>query len=166
MDFCPEGIPWNKVQQIKQGYLAFSKGMTTRIRQVFQQGKKTKWYLTFKQKVGDRVVEIETKIDKRDAKDLWGVCIGKLKKFRHFYDNNGVVWEVDFFYKGHHLYFILAEVELPEGSSRPNELPNFLKDHMLYPVDLDDDRFSNKKLGDVEYATKIYQEIISQKKGD
>lgn len=148
---------------IKQGYLAFSKGMTTRIRCITKL-KKEKWFLTFKQKINNRVIEIEKKIDSRDGHDLWSVCVGKLKKDRYAIDNEGMLWELDFFKKGG-LYFILAEVELDEGAPRPKTVPPFLKEHILYEVPLTDDRFSNKRLGDAEYATSLYKEI-SERKGE
>lgn len=149
---------------IEQGYLAFSKGMTTRIRSIIRRGKSTrkKWYLTFKQKVRNRVIEIETKLDQRDGEELWGVCVGKVFKDRFvFYEHNGT-WELDFFRKGTHRYFTLAEVELEEGAPRPGP-PEWLRNHILYEVPLTDDRFSNKRLGDVEYAQRIYQEITEDK---
>lgn len=138
--------------------MAFSKGMTTRIRHQ-SEVKSHKWYLTFKQKVNNRVIEIEKKLDSRDGKDLWDVCVGRLKKTRYIFDNNGEIWEVDLFTKGTHLYFILAEVELPEGAPRPEQVPEFMKDFVVYEVPITDDRFSNKRLGDVEYATNLYTEI-------
>lgn len=159
LDFAQKPVSWEKKQFIKQGYLAFSKGMTTRIRRIEVEGKKPKWFLTFKQKVGDRVVEIENRIDKRDGVDLWEVCVGKLKKVRHICDDKGIKWEVDFFYKGTHLYFILAEVELPEGAPPPETLPEVFADHVVYEVRQDDERFSNKRLGDVDYATQMYRDI-------
>lgn len=147
----------DQFSHIKQGYLAFSKGMTTRIRCITTL-KKERWYLTFKQKINDRVIEIEKKIDSRDGHDLWDVCVGKLKKNRYAIDNEGVTWELDLFKKGN-LYFILAEVELEEGAPRPKSVPQFLKDYILYEVPLTDDRFSNKRLGDAEYATNLYKQI-------
>ena len=147
-------------QHIKQGYLAFSKGMTTRIRCIDVDDKQ-KWYLTFKQKVEDRVVEIEKRLDERDGKDLWSVCVGKLKKDRYVIENKGITWELDFFKKGQHLYFVLAEVELPEGADRPKNPPDFLKDYILYEVPLTDERFSNKRLAEVEFATNLYQQILN-----
>jgi CYTH domain-containing protein len=154
---------------IQQGYLAFSKGMTCRVRSSREEGqsdRKTKWYLTFKQKVRNRVIEVEKKLDVRDGKDLWSVCVGRLKKDRyviHGWDddlpgNKKTPWEVDFFKKGN-LYFVLAEVELEEGSLRPKHLPGFIKKDLLYEVPLTDDRFGNKRLGDVEYATSLYEKI-------
>ena len=147
----------DQFSHIKQGYLAFSKGMTTRIRCITTL-KKERWYLTFKQKINNRVIEIEKKIDSRDGHDLWDVCVGKLKKNRYAIDNKGIMWEVDFF-KKENLYFILAEVELEEGAPRPKKLPNFLKDHILYEVPLTDNRFSNTNLGDIDFATNLYNEL-------
>ncbi len=141
-------------QHIKQGYLAFSKGMSTRIRCI--DGETQRWILTFKQKVGNRVIEIEKKLDNRDGQDLWAVCVGKLKKDRYIIEDKGIKWEIDLFKKGHNLYFILVEVELPEGANRPKKVPKFLKDYVLYEVPLTDDRFSNKKLSEVEFATNLY----------
>lgn len=148
-----------QIQHIKQGYVGFTKGMTTRVRQIKKKNKKPKWYFTFKQKVSNRVIEIEKKIDKRDGQDIWEICLGKLKKIRYIIDHKGISWEIDFFHKGHLLYFILAEVELDEGLPRPDEIPPLLKDHILYEVPLDSDEFSNKRLSDVEYAKKIYNRL-------
>ena len=143
---------------IEQGYLAFSKGMTTRIRSIVVQDKEKKWDLTFKQKVGDRVIEIETKLDNRDGEELWEVCVGKVFKDRFIFYEQDHIWELDFFRKGSHRYFTMVEVELDEGALRP-ETPDWLSDHVLFNVPLTDDRFSNKRLGDVEYAQRIYKEL-------
>ena len=147
-------------QHIKQGYLVFSKGMTTRVRCI--EGKeKQKWFLTFKQKVGERVIEIEKRLDERDGQDLWSVCVGKLKKDRYVIEDKGIKWELDFFKKGQHLYFVLVEVELPEGAPRPKSTPDFLKDYIIHEVPLTDERFSNKRLGDADHATTLYHKILN-----
>lgn len=146
---------------IEQGYLAFSKGMSCRIRSIMEHGK-TKWFLTFKQKVSNRVVEIEKKLDERDGHDLWGVAVGRLKKDRYVFNRDGVKWELDLLKKHDgSVYFMILEVELPEGHPRPKKLPDFLKNHVLYEVPLTDDRFSNKRLGDVNYARQLYAELIT-----
>jgi len=159
----PKGITYNKYL-IRQGYLAFSKGMTTRIRCLQKVGPdgrdKKKWYLTFKQKSNSgRVIEIEKKLDGRDGSELWDICVGKLKKERFSFDNGNVTWELDFFLNHNQVYFVLVEAELPEGESRP-EMPSFLQPFLLYKAELEDDRFSNKRLGDVDYSTKIYKELL------
>ncbi len=53
----------------------------------------------------------------------------------------------------------MAEVELPEGSPPP-EIPFWLSKYVLHKVDLTDGRFSNRILGDVEYATGLYREFV------
>lgn len=146
-----------KIQYIEQGYLCYSKGNSLRVRTITDQ--KTRWFLTFKQKVATRVIEIENKIDSRDGIELWNACIGKLKKSRYVMPGKPK-WEVDFFYDHiGHLYFCMAEVELAEGSDPPEKVPDYLKEHLIYEVPLTDDRFSNKRLSDVEYATKLYHSI-------
>ena len=147
---------------LRQGYLAFSKGMSCRVRSSRQHGesaRRTKWFLTFKQKVGSRTIEIEKELDKRDGEDLWSVCVGKLKKDRYVIKGlEDTLWDVDFFKRGD-LYFVMAEVELKEGSPRV-DLPLFIKADLLYEVPLTDDRFSNKRLGDVDYAISMYQKVV------
>ena len=147
----------SKSYHIEQGYLYFSKDMATRIR-CMKNSEEEKWYFTFKQKIDNRVIEIEEEIDRRDGQDLFKICVRKLKKDRYVIDNKGIMWEVDFF-KKENLYFILAEVELEEGAPRPKKLPNFLKDHILYEVPLTDNRFSNTNLGDIDFATNLYNEL-------
>jgi CYTH domain-containing protein len=149
-------------QVIRQGYLAFSKGMTTRIRSLKENSDK-KWFLTFKQKVSERVIEIEKKIDDRDGNDLWEVCVGKIKKDRYLFLEGGYTWELDLFKKGSNIYFIVLEIELPEGALRPKNVPKFLRDFVVYEVPLTDDRFSNKRLGDIDYASRLYRKIAGVK---
>lgn len=150
---------------IRQGYLAFSKGMTCRVRSSssgIHEGKRklpVRWFLTFKQKVRNRVVEVESKLDDRDGQDLWSACVGRLKKDRYVLEHEGVDWEIDFFKKGGHLYFVLAEVELEEGADRTS-VPPFLQKWLLHEVALTDDRFGNKRLADVEHATNLYNRIV------
>jgi CYTH domain-containing protein len=161
---CPESalkLTCKKHLVIEQGYLAFSKGMSCRVRCTREKGQ-AKWHLTFKQKVTDRVVEIEKKLDERDGSDLWNVAVGKLSKDRYVFDENCVDWELDLMKRDGGIYFILAEVELPEGARRPKVMPWFMQKHSLYEVPLSDDRFSNKRLGDVNYARDLYNQLLKQ----
>lgn len=150
---------------INQGYLSSSESMTTRIRHTIEEGQITKWYLTFKQKVNNRVIEIETVIDERDGKDLWTLCKGRIDKRRFVYSQDNFKWEIDLFYKigenhkDDKLYFVLAEVEVPEGSAPPPDL-EMLRPYILHRASLFDDRFSNKKLGDVDYAVSLLNELL------
>jgi CYTH domain-containing protein len=153
-----------KVEEIEQGYTVFNKGVSARIRVVTKDSGKKKYFFTYKQKVGDRVIELEQKLDERDGQELWATCIGKLKKYRYeLEDSVGHKWELDFFYDPLQcLYFAMAEVEVEEGHGRP-ATPRFIKDYLVYEVPLTDDRFANKRLGDLEYAKNLYETLGKQK---
>lgn len=147
---------------IRQGYLAISDSMDLRVRHSILENGDDKWRLTFKQKVVGRKVEIEQIISPRDGMDLWNVADSKLKKIRYCVENkNRTTWEIDLFYNHNvgDLYFAMAEIELKEGSPPPEELPDFLQKFLLFKVPLTDDRFLNKRLGDMGYAKNLYTEI-------
>lgn len=140
---------------INQGYL---KG-DVRIRRIKASQGGPSWIFTFKQKVGNRVIEIETPLDARDGEDLHNLSFDKVRKCRHTinYRRLGQRWEVDFLHdEENNWYFALAEIEMKEGEEAPTELPFFIKDFLVYKVPLTDDRFSNRKLGDVKYASDLY----------
>lgn len=145
---------------IEQGYLPSDPEITLRIRKVRKTIEITEWYFTFKQNVDGRIIEIETALDSRDALDLWKKCTNFVKKRRYSYDNQVGKWEIDFFEDNNEVYFSVVEIELEEGASRPTEIPEFIKNHIIYQVDLTDYRFSNRKLDDVEYAKKLLKSII------
>lgn len=153
-----------KVEEIEQGYTVFNKGVSARVRVVTKDSGKKKFFFTYKQKVGDRVIELEQKLDERDGQELWTACIGKLKKYRYeLEDSVGHKWELDFFYDPlKAMYFAMAEVEVEEGHGRP-ATPRFIKDFLIYEVPLTDDRFANKRLGDLEYAKKLYEGLGHKK---
>lgn len=146
---------------IEQGVLLHGPGSYLRIRRSTTKAG-VQNFMTFKLKDADRTIEVEQPLDVRDAADLWRRCYFKLKKDRYIYAENGLKWEIDLFKDGDRVYFILAEVELPEDAPRPKKMPAFLKRHLLYEVPLTDDRCSNKRLGDVEYASKLYEQLTKQ----
>jgi len=174
--------------RIHQGYMMASKGMSLRLRKcqegkvviprlpapcplfLEQAGEKPKHYMTFKCSCNggaNRVVEIEKKIDERDFNDLWPQCMNKLTKLRYVVrDEKKQVWEIDFF-KTHDNtnYFALAEFEMPEGQTAPDFMPSFIKSNMLHEVSLTDCRFSSKLLGDVRYASDLYQSLEDKNNG-
>lgn len=146
---------------IQQGYLAFSKGMSCRVRCSTEWGK-DKWYLTFKQKVSKRTIEIEKKLDERDGGDLWSVAVGKLKKDRLIFPHDSIKWELDLFKSDSEIYFIMVEVELKEGEVRPKTVLPLLKNFVLFEVPQCDDRFSSKRLADVNFSKQLYNELTSE----
>jgi CYTH domain-containing protein len=123
------------------------------------------WILTLKQKVGDHTVEIETKLSAADGNDLWSKCQGKLRKTRYLLWETTGRWEIDvFFDENNEVYFAMAEIELYFGADRP-PIPELLKPYLVFEVPLTDDRFSNKLLGDVEYAKGLLYELQQIQKG-
>jgi CYTH domain-containing protein len=152
------------IRHIRQGYLGFSKGMSLRIRETNDE----RYELTFKQKVNNRVVEIEKKINARDFEDLWSVSVNRLEKIRYdmrFLDKNSQVhmWEVDAFKDhDHNTYMMLAEHEMPEGVEEPNYIPSLIRETLVYAVPRIDDRFASKKIADVKYAKKLYGNCVEK----
>lgn len=153
-------------RSIEQGIICHGPGMYLRIRRCkFKEKDKTNWHMTFKLKDADRTIEIENPIDARDGQDLWSRCYWKLVKDRYVYEKDDIKWEIDFFKHKNEIYFILAEAELPEDAPRPQKLPSFLRKNLIYEVPLTDDRFSNKRLGSVKYARKIYKQLLKERIG-
>lgn len=135
--------------QIRQGYLQRKEGLTVRIR-LSRFDDIEKCVLTVKQRINGHVVEIEKKITRRDFDLLSRKADGWLTKVRYEIDG----WEVDFFKNGG-TYFVMAEIELPEGKECPDHIPSFISENLIFEVPRKDCRFSGKKLGDTEYAKKL-----------
>lgn len=152
-------------RSMEQGVALHGPGAYLRVRSVTVKGT-TSWFLTFKKKDCDETVEIENPIGEEDALKLWAGCYWKLKKDRYIFKDGDLKWEVDLFKNGKDIYFILVEVELPPGAPRPKAMPDFLQKNLIYEVPLIDDRCSNKKLGDVSYATKLYAQLVAGKESD
>lgn len=147
--------------EICQGYLIATRGITVRVRKsVPCYGKSESYYFTLKANTNGRVIEIESKLDKRDFNDLWNIALNKLQKIRYEIKHDKAVWEVDFFkdYKNE-TYIAVAEIEMPEGQIEPKSLPKIIEQNLLHKVALTDNRFSNKLLGDARYAAELVQEI-------
>jgi CYTH domain-containing protein len=115
---------------------------------------------TYKHRVGDKLIEIETDISSDDYDALFSVSRNQIVKTRIEVDNNGEKWEIDFFYDtlNSNLYLIMAEIEMPDGQDAPNSLPDFISDNLLYAVPRDDRRFDNSNLSDPQgvRATILY----------
>lgn len=152
---------------ISQGYLIASRGVSLRFRKSYSNpAKKINYCLTFKYNVaGGRVIEIEKKVEERDFNDLWPQCLNKLHKIRYLVrDMHKQLWEIDFF-KDHNeqTYFAMAEFEMPEGKLKPDHIPKFITDNLVYEVALTDSRFASKLLGDVRYAVELLENLKKEK---
>lgn len=158
------GMAKNK-KEIRQGYLAFSKGISVRIRDTNSE----KFEICMKHKVQNRVIEIEKVIDQRDFEDLWSVSVNRLEKIRYLVyfkdkDSEKHLWEVDAFKDHHHhTYFLMAEHEMPEEQESPSFIPDMIFDNLLFAVPKEDDRFASKRLADVRHAKKLNQQLSKEK---
>jgi len=147
-----------EIYYIEQAYLFRGKGLTVRIRKQRDRNNKEIQVLTTKQRVGARIIEIEKRISIEDYDEMSKVAEGCLKKVRYVLKG----WEIDFFKDSSETYFVMAEIELPDGVESPDRLPKFITQNLLFEVPLNDCRFSSKKLSDVEYAKALLEEVVRQ----
>lgn len=104
------------------------------------------------------LIEIETVLSQDDFALLWPLCIQRIAKTRYVLMQNEVEWVVDFLrHDDGHIYFVMAEAELPRGQLAPEAIPAEIAGSILYAVAADDNRFTNKKLADANYARSLYQ---------
>jgi CYTH domain-containing protein len=140
---------------IEQSYLVRSKGSTVRLRMERNRKDKICYILTVKQKVDEKIIEVEKKINSKDYLELSKAAEGWLTKIRYVIDG----WEIDFFKSGDETYFVMAEIEMPDGMVEPEFVPDFIQDNLIYQVPREDFRFSSKKLSDIEYAKNLFEEV-------
>lgn len=119
----------------------------------------TKFTFTFKQDVNKKTVEIETEITLQDYLLLKEQAFLSFTKTRYVIEN----WEIDFFKSEGEIYFVQAEIELPENCKKPKRIHPLVKENLLHIVKRGDGRFSSKKLADVKYAKKILQNLKMEK---
>ena len=123
---------------------------------------------TYKQHVEKRLIEIETVIEERDYYDLFRSVDIVLHKTRYVIPVGGFKWEIDLFYdrKRTNLYFIMAEIELPEGAKQPKDIPDFITENLLFEVPIGNKGFSSLELQNMDYATKLYNSLLEEKYSD
>ena len=106
------------------------------------------------------LVEIETAISREDFELLWPMRVEAVQKTRYIRETDDGEWVVDFLRDGHgEVYFVLAEVELSRFQALPDEIPAEIRDHILYAVAAEDNRFTNKKLSDQDYAASLLAKV-------
>ena len=147
-----------KILAIEQAWLHNGKGWNLRIRKTFgPHFSEPKFYLTYKQNTDKRLIEIETEIEERDYYDLLKLSSNTtLQKTRYVIPVGVLKWEIDLFYDKKRTipYFVMAEVELPEGTKTPKIIPNFVLDNLVLEVPIGNNQYSSRKLQDIEYAIK------------
>lgn len=147
-----------KVLKVEQKYISIGRGFSVRVRKSAE-GKSVSYSMTVKKNVSGQVVEIETRISEADFNRLWPTGFSKVCKFRYLYQG----WEIDFFKDSDsNNYLAVAEIEMPAWQREPRHIPSIIKKHLLYAVPIEDKRFSNKKLGNVDYAVNLLKLIKNQ----
>lgn len=144
--------------RIQQGYIYADDTWNLRLRR----SAGNRFQMTFKYRVGSRLVEIENDITERDFRDLWSQTTNRLVKDRYSYHGvAGTIWDVDLFRDSEEsVYFALAEHEMPEGQLEPQSIPMVIGKHMLYAVPPSEyTDYSSTKLGDIMYAVGKLEEI-------
>lgn len=145
------------VNEIEQFYLISGKNQSLRCRKAINNGKN--YSLTFKQEVDGKIVEIETSIDERDYEMLKSKSKSILTKTRYHIEEEGQMWEVDFFKNDKNTYFVQAEAELPEEQIEPKKLLKLVKKNLIHIVKQGDKKFSSRRLCSVKHAKKLLKHI-------
>lgn len=144
--------------EIKQGYLESNSRIraSTNLQDGF-----TDYFFTYKLRVNGKLVEIETRITKADFDLLWLRVDPIITKVRVKVPFQNRVWEVDFFKRADEpdCYLIMAEVELPEDMLEPEVVPDFIKEHQLHLVEINDKRFNNKQLTRPKTVRQLVKDI-------
>lgn len=142
------------IEHIEQSYLVSGKKQSLRIRKSIV-GKNIIYKMTFKQTVAKKTVEVETLISQKDYDMLYETSTSRLKKTRYRVGE----WEIDFFkFKGE-VYFVQAEIEMPEDKKKPDKIIEIVSKNLLYAVKRSDCRFSSRKLSDPKYSKKLLETI-------
>ena len=157
--YDPEGTLEEKLMasdyfraNIRQGYIR--KG--ARIREWHDlQTNTVRYIFTYKHRVEDDVIEVETDISEDDFKKLWSIRELEVSKVRFKFIVDEFTWDVDFLKDQNNTYFSLAEVELPADERTVPVPPSTLKDYVLGGTGRHDKTLSNKRLLNVEYAKRV-----------
>ena len=143
---------------IRQGYIR--KG--ARIREWHDlQAQTVRYIFTYKQRVDDDVIEVETDISEDDFNRLWSVREYDVTKVRFKFIVDDVTWDVDFLKDHGKTYFSLAEVELPEDERTVPMPPDLIKDYVLGSTGRHDKTLSNKRLLHIDYAKQVQAAFIT-----
>ncbi|WP_020592506.1 hypothetical protein [Kiloniella laminariae] len=161
----PDGVLETRLQasdffrvSIKQGYIR--KGSRVREWTDLKTGR-IRYIYTYKHRVGDDVVEVETDIAKEDFTALWSVRELDVHKVRYKFIVDGLTWDVDFLKHKGKTYFALAEVELPSEERVVPEPPELIQEFVLGGTGRHDKTLSNKRLADLSYARRVLSTFLN-----
>lgn len=131
-------------------------------------GGRTKYVFTWKSRRPDGSrLEIEKVLSKKDFVDLWSRSKNIITKHRVSIRIGDIVWDVDFLYKDYiekDHYLTIAESEMPEGCDVPNNLPDFVRQNLLYLVPrYKDDLWTNPHLTNPETVRKMLADALTER---
>jgi hypothetical protein len=156
---------YNSLSVIEESGTSLDKGMRIR-------SENNRHEITYKKMVdGDtRPLEIEDKITPSIFQDLWKVStcpIMKTRFKRHTKMDNGtpMEWVVDFLKDTNNpndIYMVRAEVEVPEGSPRPDPkyIPHIISNDIVYEPDKNEDGWSNYACSDRLHAVTMIAGVV------
>lgn len=156
----PSWAGFTSLTEIVQSYLCDH----ARIRQIRSVNTHSAcWVFTYKQMVGEQLVEIETAISREDYQKLHSTAVSQLVKLRGKAIVDGLWWDIDWFLHPHseEVYLAMAEVEMPEHQQQLPEIPSWLAPHALMWVPRNDPRFINKNLVDPDQVRQSLQQLMS-----
>ena len=148
--FLLKSLPINTPQksiQIDQFYLKNSKGIWERVRKM-DYGEGVKYIHTIKKSISKlENIEDETEVSEDFYQLFKTKCESSgdsryIKKTRHLFPDNKLVWEIDEFHNDYRL--IIGEIEIPKKDYKL-QIPPFVKDLILLEVS-GMSQFSNRNL--------------------
>lgn len=116
---------------------------------------------TYKTKVMGSTVELEHDLDPHDYHKLMLITKPVILKTRAKIVQGDLTWDIDFFKmpKSGSVYFLMAEVEMPEFQTDLPTMLDVLNPYMIRWVDVGDKRFNNKSLGHLNKVKKLLKDI-------
>lgn len=150
---------------IRQGYLPGKARIRSKVL-----GLTPTFFFTYKLPVKnvtgeDVVFEIEREISQHEFDTLWPHTERRLAKLRYTHRVGDVQWDIDYFLDGSTVYFAMAEAEMPEDMSKPNGIPQFVLDSIIFSVPREMTKeFTSARVADPAYAKKILRTITDTRK--
>lgn len=141
--------------RLEQGYLTED----SRIRAMTKKDGSTTYWFTFKKWTHQGLVEIEPEISKEDFDRLWPLTISRLCKTRYSFEESGA-WDVDFFGDETQPYFVLGEVEVPEGATEP-AVAGRLAPYLIKAVGKDPE-FTSYRLSIERHAKSLMERLLAE----
>jgi CYTH domain-containing protein len=157
-----EDLKVKEIIDIQQGYMT----KEARMRHcVFLSKNEEVFIFSFKKRIQNYHLEIETPISREDFEMGWNSIDKKLSKVRYKIKDDGNIWEIDFFYENdiNNVYFVMAEIELPLESPVPSSIPDFISDNLLFVPDENDHRFKNGNMTNPEEVRILFNGLKRDK---